>query len=145
MTQPYLLLVEDRSKDELLIVRGLKKAGLEAEIRVARDGLQAVDMLFPETGDKPADVLPLLILLDIKLPKLDGLEVLKRIRQHPDSACIPVIMPSSSDDAQDLRNACRLGANSYLRKPVSAQPLNDALSALVGYWCEFHEQAGKAN
>jgi CheY-like chemotaxis protein len=142
VTQAYLLLVEDRAQDELLIKRGLKKGGLKLDIRVAHDGLQAIDILFPATFDNAAPRPPLLILLDIKLPKLNGLEVLKRIRQHPDTCYAPVIMLSSSDDERDLRAAYQNGANSYLRKSVSAQRLNDALAALVTYWCGFHEQVG---
>ena len=140
MNEPYLLLVEDRPKDELLIVRGLKKAGLPVPVVVARDGLQAVEQLFPGDGAEAASCLPLLVLMDIKLPWLSGLDVLQRIREHPATRCIPVVMLSSSDDARDLRQTCRLGANSYLRKSVSADRLNGALQALVTYWFEYHEQ-----
>ncbi len=140
MSEPCFLLVEDRPKDELLIVRGLKKAGLTADIQVARDGTQVIEMLFPDGEEQPAAIRPMMVLLDIKLPKMNGLEVLKRIRRHPDTCCVPVVMLSSSDDARDMRDACRLGANSYLRKSVSADRLNGALQALVAYWFGFHEQ-----
>ncbi len=140
MSDPYLLLVEDRPKDELLIVRGLKKAGLDIEIRVARDGMQALEVLFPGGAEQPAAPRPALALMDIKLPKLNGLKLLQRIREHSDTCCLPVVMLSSSDDDRDMREACRLGANSYLRKTVSADRLNNALQALVTYWFGFHEQ-----
>ncbi len=113
--------------------------------RVAHGGLQAMGLLFSETGDKGAEELPLLILWDIELPKLNGLSMTMPIRQHPGSSYIPVMMLSSSDHANDLSDTHRLGASDHLRNPVSALSLYAALSVLVDYWCEFHKQAGKAN
>lgn len=141
MANNYMLLVEDKPKDEILILRGLKKAGFKGEIRVARDGVQALDVLYEGNYAAVPATLPRLILLDIKLPKLSGLEVLERIREHEATGCVPVIMLSSSDVPRDLRRSCELGANSYIRKSTSAQRLNDALAALLRYWIEFHEQA----
>ncbi len=140
MKQACLLLAEDRPKDELLIARGLSRPGIPLDITVARDGRQVLDILFPHGEEQAAALRPALVLLDIKMPKMNGLEVLKRIRQHPDTWCVPVVMLSSSDDARDMSEACRLGANSYLRKSVSADRLNGALHALVTYWVGYHEQ-----
>jgi two-component system response regulator len=115
-----ILLIEDNSDDEALTLRALKKNNISNEIVIARDGVEALDFLFG-TGayaSRVGGVLPQLILLDLKLPKLDGFEVLKRLRADPRTKLIPVVILTSSKEQQDIVNGYGLGANSYVRKPV---------------------------
>ena len=131
-----VLLVEDDSDDELLILRSLKTANLENEIVVARDGAEALDYLFASGAyaDRDAEQLPVVVLLDLKLPKIDGLEVLRRIRADERTKLLPVIVLTSSDEDQDVIDSYRLGANSYVQKPVQFGEFSSAVQKLGLYW-----------
>ena len=130
-----VLLVEDNSDDELLILRSLKTANLENEIVVARDGAEALDYLFASGAyaDR-APELPVVVLLDLKLPKIDGLEVLRRIRADERTKRLPVIVLTSSDEDQDVIESYRLGANSYVQKPVKFDEFSSTVRELGLYW-----------
>ncbi|MDJ0806754.1 MAG: response regulator [Gammaproteobacteria bacterium] len=141
MQQKCLLLVEDNPDDEALTLRALKKHNLANRIDVARDGQEALDFLFCE-GEyhqrDPAE-LPQVILLDLKLPKLSGLQVLERMRADTRTRHIPVVVLTSSDDEQDIMRSYDLGANSYVRKPVDFEQFLEAARQLGLYWLVLNE------
>jgi len=130
MTQRPLLLVEDNPDDEELTLRSLRQCKLANEIRIARDGVEAIGMLH---GESP-DPLPAVVLLDLKLPKLDGIGVLKRIREHPRTRTLPVVILTSSAEDSDILATYDLGANSYVRKPVQLDEFARATAQLGLYW-----------
>jgi two-component system, response regulator len=130
MMHRSLLLVEDNPDDEELTLRSLKQSKLANEIRVARDGVEAIGMLHGEA----AEPLPAVVLLDLKLPKLDGLGVLKRIREHPRTRTLPVVVLTSSAEDSDILATYDLGANSYVRKPVQMDEFARAAAQLGLYW-----------
>ena len=135
MTDKTILLVEDTPDDELLILRALKKNHIGNEIIVVRDGVEALEYLFC-TGvyvDRSPDNLPELILLDLRLPKVDGIEVLRRIRANKDIHSLPVVVFTSSNADRDLVNSAAYGANAYIRKPVDFQELIEAIRELGLY------------
>ena len=136
MPQYPVLLVEDNSDDELLILRSLKTANLENEIVVARDGAEALDYLFAAGAyaDRAQEQLPVVVLLDLKLPKIDGLEVLRRIRADERTKLLPVIVLTSSDEDRDVIDSYRHGANSYVQKPVKFDEFSSAVQQLGLYW-----------
>lgn len=136
-----ILLVEDNPDDVELTMRALKKNRLATQVVVVRDGVEALDFLFAEGAysGRNRDVLPDLILLDLKLPKIDGLEVLRRVRAAPQTRLLPVVVLTLSNEEQDIADAYRLGANSYIRKPVDFDRFNDLLKHLGRYWLEFNE------
>ena len=141
MSQKVILLVEDNPDDELLTLRALKKTGVKNEVVVAHDGVEALDYLFasgPHSGRNPA-VMPQLILLDLKLPKLDGLEVLRRLRSDERTRLLPVVILSSSREHQDMLDGYSLGANSYVRKPVNFEQFVMAVELLRRYWLVLNE------
>src|ERR1051325_6411137 len=120
MDGKIILLVEDNPDDEALTLRALKKNSIKNEVVVARDGVEALDYLFA-TGayaDRDTRVMPQVILLDLKLPKIDGMEVLRRLRADERTKLLPVVILTSSKEDQDLIAGYSLGANSYIRKPV---------------------------
>jgi CheY-like chemotaxis protein len=136
-----ILLVEDNPQDEMLILRSLKKARIGNRIEVARDGQQALDYLFSrgefaETGERP---LPTVILLDIGLPRLSGLEVLRRIREDGRTRLIPVVILTSSDEEGDRLRSYESGANSFVRKPVEFAAFAETVSRLGVYWVLTNE------
>jgi two-component system, response regulator len=136
-----ILLVEDNADDEELTVRALKKNNVTNEFVVARDGVEALDFLFG-TGahaGRDAAVLPGLVLLDLKLPKIGGLEVLRRIRADARTRRIPVTVLTSSKEDQDLISSYDLGANSYIRKPVDFKQFTEAVRQLGLYWLVLNE------
>ncbi len=139
MTEKLIMLVEDNPKDEALTLRGLKKSGIINEVVVARDGAEALDYLFGN-GTQPASVdLPIVVLLDLKLPKIDGLEVLKRIREDERTKLLPVVILTSSNQEEDRLRGYKLGANSYVRKPVGFNEFADAVRQLGLYWFVLNE------
>jgi two-component system, response regulator len=136
-----ILLVEDNPDDEALTLRALEKNNISNKIIVARDGVEALDFLFG-TGsyaDRADNLLPELILLDLKLPKLDGFEVLKELRANPRTRHLPVVILTSSKEQQDIANGYSLGANSYIRKPVDFEQFVDSVRQLGLYWLVLNE------
>lgn len=129
-----ILLVEDNADDELLTVRALKSRNVANEIDIARDGEEAVARLQDEEAP-----LPQLVLLDLKLPKVDGLEVLAAIRENPRTQNLPVVILTSSNEESDLVQGYALGANSYIRKPVEFESFIDAVERLGMYWLVLNE------
>jgi two-component system response regulator len=141
MGSKIILLVEDNADDEALTLRAFRKHNLMNEIVVARDGAEALDYLFgtgAHAGRDPTDV-PQLILLDLKLPKVDGLEVLRRLRGDERTRLVPVVILTSSREEQDLIAGYSSGANSYVRKPVDFVQFTDAMRQLSLYWMVLNE------
>lgn len=131
-----ILLVEDNPDDEALTLRALKKSNILNEVTVARDGVEALDYLFG-TGShagRDASIQPQLTLLDLKLPRLDGLEVLKRLRADPRTRLLPVVILTTSNENRDVIASYELGANSYIRKPVDFEQFTAAVRQLGLYW-----------
>jgi CheY-like chemotaxis protein len=133
-----IMLVEDDPDHELLTIRALRKANIVSEIPVARDGEEALQMLFGKEGDEPPR-LPQVVLLDLKLPKIDGLEVLRRIRETDRTRMLPVVILTSSDEESDIVRSYRLGVNSYIRKPVNFNEFAEATRQLGMYWLVLNE------
>ena len=131
-----ILLVEDNPDDAALTLRALKKNNIMNEVIVARDGVEALDYMHGtgEYADRNVLDLPQLILLDLKLPKLDGLEVLKRVRADDRTALQPVVVLTTSVEEQDVVSSYKLGANSYIRKPVDFDQFMEAVRQLGLYW-----------
>ncbi len=140
-----ILLVEDNPDDEALTLRALKKNNIGNRLVVVRDGVEAVDFLFAKGtyADRDPSDLPQVILLDIKLPKMDGLEVLKRIRADQSTALLPVVILTSSKEERDLIQSYKLGANSYVRKPVDFGQFLEAVHQLGLYWLVINETPPK--
>ena len=136
-----ILIAEDNPTDEALILRAFKKSNVSSQIIVVRDGAEAVDFLFCQGAYKNRDPrdLPQLILLDMKLPKLTGLEVLRRIRANKHTRLLPVIMLTSSKEEQDLIESYQSGANSYISKPIDYDEFLEAVRQLSVYWLLLNE------
>lgn len=127
-----ILLVEDNPKDEALTLRALRKHNFQSTVVVMRDGAEAIDYLMgPDEAARP---LPQLVLLDLKLPKVDGLEVLRRIRGHERTRTLPVVILTSSAEECDVLEGYRIGTNSYVRKPVDFVEFTEAVRQLGLYW-----------
>jgi len=137
--------VEDNPKDELLTLRALKKCHLANEIMVVRDGAEALDFLFAkgDYADRDMDNLPTVVLLDLKLPKIDGFEVLRRIRADERTRLLPVVILTSSDEEKDILAGYEMGANSYVRKPVAFSEFGIAVASLGRYWLITNEPPPK--
>jgi DNA-binding response OmpR family regulator len=129
-----ILLVEDDPDHELLTIRALKKSNIANDIRVARDGEEAIAMLLAEDGLRPQ-----VVLLDLKLPKIDGLEVLRRIRENEATRMLPIVVLTSSDEERDVVRSYQLGVNSYIRKPVNFTDFAEATRQLGLYWLVLNE------
>lgn len=147
MKTGQILLVEDNPDDEALTVRALKRSSIPNEIVVVRDGVEAVNYLLGEGAftSSPPPALPKVVLLDLNLPKLDGLGVLRRIRADQRTRLIPVVILSSSDEEQDRLQAYSLGANSYVRKPVDFEEFLIAAAQLGRYWLLLNESPSSRN
>lgn len=135
-----ILLVEDNPADEALTLRALEKASIGNTVVVARDGAEAIEYLIPSNLNGAAPKLPQLILLDLKLPKLDGHEVLKRIRANARTQLLPVVILTTSVEDQDRLDGYRLGANGYVRKPVDFTAFAQAVTQLGLYWLVLNER-----
>ncbi|WP_275096628.1 response regulator [Sedimenticola hydrogenitrophicus] len=136
MNEKMILLVEDNPQDELLALRALRNANLANRVEVVRDGQQALDYLFQEGefADREGPVLPTVVMLDIGLPRLSGLEVLERLRGDPRTALLPVVILTSSDDERDRLRSYESGCNSFVRKPVVFAEFAATVAHLGVYW-----------
>ena len=136
-----ILLVEDNPDDEALTLRAFRKNNIRNEVVVARDGAEALDYIFARgrfAGRSVAD-LPQVVLLDLKLPKVDGIEVLRQLRGDPRTRVLPIVVLTSSKEERDLSECYRLGCNSYVRKPVDFDQFIDAARQLELYWLLLNE------
>jgi two-component system response regulator len=139
MRQRVIQLVEDNADDEALTRRALAKNNIQNELVVAHDGAEALDRLFGTGQHAGAPVVPEVILLDLKLPKVDGLEVLRRLRADPRTRVLPVVILTSSTEEADVTQGYGLGANSYIRKPVDFNQFVEAVRELGLYWLVLNE------
>lgn len=136
-----VLLVEDNPDDELLALRALRKNGIEQGISVVRDGAEALDFLFGrgEYAERSTASLPTVVLLDLNLPKLNGLEVLKQLRSREETRYLPVVILSTSKEEQDMISGYSFGANSFICKPVDYDQFIEAIEQLGRYWLLLNE------
>jgi len=136
----YIVLIEDNPDDEMLTVRALKKNNVNNELIVLRDGAEAMDFFFAggRFKDRDRNHTPALILLDLKLPKITGLELLEKLRAEPSIQMVPIVILTTSNEAQDVRTGYRLGANSYIRKPVDFNEFSAAIRRIVDYWLSLN-------
>lgn len=143
MNHATILLVEDNPDDEALTLRALKKNNIQNEVFVARDGVEALDFLFCEGKQAGRDSrkMPDVILLDLKLPKVDGFEVLRRMRSDDRTKLLPVVILTSSNEERDRISGYGLGANSYVRKPVEFEEFIEAVKQLGLYWLILNQNA----
>ena len=141
MDNRIILLVEDNPDDVELTLRAFNKSNLQNPIEVVTDGASALDYLFchGSYAERNSNLMPAVILLDLKLPKIGGLDVLKEIRNNPKTKLIPVVILTSSMEEQDLANSYRNGANSYIRKPVDFNKFIDSIQQLGLYWLLLNE------
>lgn len=138
-----ILLVEDNPRDEALTLRALKKSNIVNDVIVARDGVEALDYLFGAGtyAGRDTSEMPQLVLLDLKLPKVDGLQVLRKLREAEQTKRLPVVIFTSSSEEEDLINSYNLGANSYVRKPVDFEQFLEATRQLGMYWLVLNQTA----
>ena len=142
MYNKVILLVEDNPRDEALTLRALKKSNIINDVIVARDGVEALDYFFgTRKHDDEPPVMPQLVLLDLKLPKVDGLEVLRKLRADARTQRLPVVIFTSSSEEEDMIKSYELGANSYVRKPVESEQFAEATRQLGVYWLLLNEAA----
>jgi len=141
MSDKIILLVEDDEDDEELAVLAFERSRIANVMVVVRDGQEALDYFFgtEANGGKDANVTPQLVLLDLKLPKVGGLDVLRRLRADPRTRRLPVVILTSSKEEEDILNSYDLGANSYVRKPVDFNRFADAIQQLQMYWLLLNE------
>lgn len=141
-----ILLVEDNPDDELLMIRALKKSHIGNEIVIARDGVEALDYLFGTGSYEGRDMrqMPQLIMLDLKLPKIDGLEVLRRLRANDRTKYIPVVVLTTSTEQQDVISSYELGANAYVQKPVDFEDFVEATRQLGLFWLVINKSVGNS-
>ncbi len=140
-TERPILLVEDNPDDEALTLRAFNKNRIANQVIVARDGVEALDYLFGSGtyAGRDMSLMPAVILLDLKLPRIDGLEVLRRVRADSRTGLLPVVVLTTSKEQQDIYEAYRLGANSYIRKPVDFEKFIYAVGQLGLYWLALNE------
>jgi CheY-like chemotaxis protein len=141
LDQRVILLVEDNQDDEVLTLRAFRKINIRNPIVVARDGAEALDYLFGRGAYEGRDtsIQPQVVLLDVHLPKLDGLAVLRQIREDERTRLLPVVMLTSSNEERDLAGSYQLGVNSYVRKPVDVTSFFEAVRQLGMYWLVLNE------
>ncbi|MBF0105661.1 MAG: response regulator [Deltaproteobacteria bacterium] len=137
----FILLVEDNPNDVELTRRALKGQGIHEEIVHVADGVEALDFLFGEGMHRGRDTghKPVVVLLDLKMPKIDGLQVLKRIRAHPLTDMLPVVILTTSNEERDLMDSYRFGANSYVRKPINYEEFSEVIGQIGKYWLLINE------
>ena len=133
-----IMLVEDNPDDEALALRALRRNNIPNQVIVARDGVEALEVLLPDSGREVHD-LPAVVLLDLKLPRIDGLEVLRRLRADERTRCLPVVILTSSMEEQDLIRGYSFGANSYIVKPVDFEQFVEAVRQLGLYWLVLNQ------
>jgi two-component system response regulator len=136
MEKRPILLVEDSADDQELISRALRRANVANPVIFANDGQEALYVLHGE-----GQPLPALVLLDLKLPRINGFEVLAKVRAHPRTKNLPVVVLSSSSEMEDINESYDIGANSYIRKPVSIAQFNEAIAQVVTYWLSLNTTA----
>ena len=141
--EKIILLVEDNPDDVELTLRAFRKSNVANEVIVARDGAEALEYLFAtgQYAGRDPDALPQVVLLDLNLPRVDGLEVLQRVRAHPKTKLLPVVILTSSTEERDLLSGYSLGANSYVRKPVDFEQFADSVKQLGLYWLLLNHRA----
>jgi CheY-like chemotaxis protein len=141
MNQKFILLVEDNPDDEALTLRALRKNNILNEVIVVRDGVEALDFLFCNGAysGRPAHEMPALVLLDLKLPKIDGLEVLRQMRSQEVTCRLPVVVLTSSREEGDISNSYKLGASSYIVKPVDFMKFMEIIRTIGLYWLSMNE------
>ena len=137
-----ILLVEDTASDEELTIIALKNNNIKNKIQIARDGAEALEYLFGSVDSETLKCVgPLVVLLDLKLPRIDGLEVLRRIKSHPEAKKIPVVILTSSNEEKDILESYHLGANSYIRKPVDFDQFTEMINQIGLYWLVLNKQS----
>jgi two-component system response regulator len=143
MENKVILLVEDNPRDEALTLRALKKSNIVNNVIVAHDGVEAIDYFFGDgaASGESENVMPQLVLLDLKLPRLDGLEVLRRLRADERTRRLPIVVFTSSSEEEDMIKSYDLGANSYVRKPVEFEQFIEATRQLGLYWLVLNQIA----
>lgn len=136
-----ILLVEDNESDEKLTLRALKKCGVDHDIVVQRDGADALDWLFAsgKFADRDVTLVPAVVLLDLNLPKIDGIDVLRRLREDERTKTLPVVMMTSSNEQEDVVRSFACGANAYVRKPVGFVEFTEAAKAIGVFWLSLNE------
>jgi two-component system response regulator len=134
-----ILLVEDNPDDEILLMDALNRCRSNTSVVVARDGAEALAYLLPKNDCEDRQSAPRLVLLDLKLPKIGGLEVLRRLRADPRTRYLPVIVLSSSSECQDIESSYANGANAYVRKPIDFEHFIEAVRCLESFWITFNE------
>jgi len=142
MPNRTILLVEDNPDDEALVLRAFAKINLLSDVVIARDGAEALDYVFGRGNHagRNASLLPQVVLLDLKLPKVDGLEVLRQLRASPETRLLPIVLLTSSNEDRDRLRGYSLGANSFVRKPIHFTEFADTVRALGHYWLVLNEQ-----
>jgi CheY-like chemotaxis protein len=142
LTEVEILIVEDNPNDAEMAIRALKRNNLTNKVFVVTDGEEALDFIFSrgKYSMRKKFVRPRMVLLDLKLPKIDGLEVLKEIKENPETRIIPVIVLTSSKEEKDLVESYKLGVNSYIVKPVEFEKFVDAVNELGMYWLILNQQ-----
>jgi two-component system, response regulator len=139
MPKKLILLVEDNADDELLTLDALRSGGVTSDIVVVRDGMQALDYLLPDAEPGSEYRVPHLVLLDLKLPKVGGLELLRRLREDDRTKFVPIVVLTSSSQDSDMEKSYSNGANSYVRKPVEFDRFLEAVRCLGLFWIPFNE------
>ncbi|PTL82071.1 response regulator [Vitiosangium sp. GDMCC 1.1324] len=141
LSQRVVLLVEDNADDELMTLRAFRKSNMHNPVVVVRDGAEALDYLFVQGrhADRDPSIRPQVVLLDLHLPRLDGLEVLRRIRAHEQTRTLPVVVLTSSKEERDLVESYQLGVNSFVHKPVDVTAFFEAVRQLGMYWLVLNE------
>jgi CheY-like chemotaxis protein len=141
VSDKIILLVEDNPDDEALAIRALKRNHISNQIVVAHDGVEALDYLFGNGvyANRDLSIKPTVVLLDLKLPRVDGIEVLRRLREDDRTKLLPVVILTTSSEEQDMLDSYSLGCNSYIRKPVDFIQFSEAIRQLGMYWLLMNE------